>query len=332
MKLTGLEQFYELLRKERAAPLWQVMSNLIPRVPENAALPALWPSKTIRPLVMESGNVISAEDAERRVLILENPGLAGTSRIAQTLFAGVQLVLPGEVARCHRHVAAALRFVIEGSGAYTAVNGERTFMRPGDFILTPSWSFHDHGNPGSEPVIWMDGLDVPVVNFFGAGFTEHSVEETQVISRADDDAQLRYGSNMLPLEHRSGSMSSPVFNYPYARSREALDQSGRNSPLDQRHGFKMQYINPATGGYPMPTIGAFLQLLPAGFQGSRYRSTDSTVFCVVEGRGRSAAGDQTFEWESHDIFVVPSWCPVSHEAAEESVLFSYYIFVSAHFK
>jgi gentisate 1,2-dioxygenase len=85
----------------------------------------------------------------------------------------------------------------------------------------------------------------------------------------------------------------------------------------------MQYANPATGGYPMPTIGAFLQMLPAGFEGKAYRSTDGTVYCVVEGSGRSDVGDKTFEWEAHDVFVVPSWCRVSHQAVEDAVLFSF---------
>jgi gentisate 1,2-dioxygenase len=114
-----------------------------------------------------------------------------------------------------------------------------------------------------------------------------------------------------------------VFNYPYARSRETLTRLQRTGEVDQYHGLKLQYVNPATGGYPMPTIGAFLQLLPKGFSGSPYRSTDATIFCIVEGRGQSRIGDQTFSWEPHDVFVVPSWMPVSHAVSDESVLFSF---------
>jgi len=128
---------------------------------------------------------------------------------------------------------------------------------------------------------------------------------------------------MLPVEYRTQGLSSPVFNYPYERSRETLERLHRNGPVDARDGVKMQYINPVTGGSPMPAIAAFLQLLPAGFRGVTARSTDATVYCATEGRGRTRIGDQTFEWKKHDIFVAPSWYPVSHAADEDAVLFSF---------
>jgi gentisate 1,2-dioxygenase len=265
------------------------------------------------------------QEAERRVLVLENPGIRGASQITQSLYAGLQLIQPGEVAASHRHAASALRLIVEGDGGgYTAVDGERTAMQTGDFVLTPSWTFHDHGNLGSSPVIWMDVLDVPIVNIFDTSFAEHHPEETQPVARKEGDALARFGANMLPLEYlpKRAVSPSPVFNYPYSRSREALEQLYRNGPADPHHGVKLQYVNPATGGYPLPTIAAFLQLLPKGFAGKAYRSTDSTIYHVVEGRGRSRIGSQTFEWGPRDIFVVPSWQAVSHEASEEAVLFS----------
>jgi gentisate 1,2-dioxygenase len=272
---------------------------------------------------MESGKLITAEQAERRVLMLANPGIQGVSQITDSLYAGLQLILPGEVAPTHRHTASALRFIIEGSGAFTAVDGERTTMRPGDFILTPSWTYHDHGNPSDTPTVWMDGLDIPLVNMFNTGFAEHHPEKTQSVSRKEGDALARYGANLMPLEYKPSNMAAPVFNYPYSRSREVLDRLHRNGPLHPVHGIKLQYINPATGGYPMPAIGAFLQLLPSGFAGSEYRSTDATVYCAVEGCGRSRIGDRFFEWKERDIFVVPSWFPVAHESTDDAVLFSY---------
>jgi gentisate 1,2-dioxygenase len=272
---------------------------------------------------MEAGRLITAEEAERRVLMLENPGLPHASRITQSLYAGLQLIMPGEIARTHRHTAAALRLVIEGQGAYTAVDGERTTMHPGDFILTPSWTYHDHGNPGDAPVIWLDGLDIPIVNMFDTSFAEHHPDTMQPVSRPEGDSQLRYGSNLLPLEFAVSRQSSPLFTYPYGRSRETLEQLSRSAPLHPCHGTKMQFVNPATGGYPMPTIGAFIQLLPAGFRGAPYRSTDATICYVVEGRGQSQVGNTSLAWEAHDIFVVPSWNTVAHDAADDTVLFSF---------
>src|SRR5690242_863273 len=315
-------EFYDRLEKSSAAPLWEVLADIVRTEPRTACRPALWRYEDVRPLIMESGRIITAKEAERRVLILENPGLRGQSRITQSIYAGMQLVLPGEVAPSHRHTAAALRFIIEGEGAYTAVDGERTTMHPGDFILTPSWTYHDHGNPSNQPVVWLDGLDIPTVNHFDTSFAEHYPQETQPVSRQEGDALVRYGANLLPLEY-TAAKRTPLLSYPYARSREALEQLRRNGPVHVSHGIKMQYVNPATGGYPMPTIGAFIQWLPAGFHGTNYRSTDATVYCCVEGLGCSQVGDASLVWKEHDIFVVPSWAPVSHEAQKESVLFSF---------
>jgi gentisate 1,2-dioxygenase len=196
-------------------------------------------------------------------------------------------------------------------------------MQPGDFVLTPSWTWHDHGNEGDGPAIWLDGLDVPIVNLFDTSFADHYPDTTQPVVKQEGDALARFGSGLLPVEHRATSLSAPTFTYPYSRTREALDRLYRNGPLHDAHGIKMQYVNPATGGYPMPTIAAFLQLLPKGFRGRKYRATDATVFCVSEGRGQTTVGDTTFAWGPRDIFVAPSWMPVSHEAIDEVVLFSF---------
>ncbi|MGA2883346.1 MAG: cupin domain-containing protein [Bryobacteraceae bacterium] len=291
-------EFYQRIAKLNAAPLWEVLSEIVGAQPHSASVPALWRYEELRPFLMESGQLITAREAERRVLMLENPGFRGASRITQSVYAGLQLVLPGEFTNSHRHVACALRFIIEGEGAYTAVDGERVDMHPRDLILTPSWTFHDHGNPGSTPVIWLDGLDIPIVNFFDSSFAEHLPDE------ATQDAV---------------AAASSAFAFPYAPAREAL--SG-NKLLHPCHGVKIEYVN-GNGASVTRTLGASLQLLPAGFHGLPYRSTDSTVYCVAEGRGSSRIGDRSFQWSERDIFVVPSWYTVSHRSAEESVLFSF---------
>src|SRR5690242_7428624 len=318
--------FYRRLEQKHAAPLWEVLSDLIPSQPRPSASPALWRYQEMRSLLIEASSLITAKEAERRVLILENPSMPGTSLITQSLYAGLQLVAPRETTPTHRHVTSALRFVIESEGGYTAVDGERTTMHPGDFVITPSWTYHDHGNPGDKPVIWLDGLDLPIVNLLGTSFAEPHPEGLQPMTRPEGDAQARYSENLLPLNYEPARLTTPVFNYTYARSREALDRLYRHGPpdaCDACHGIKMQYANPATGGYPMPTIGAFLQLLPPGFRGAAYRSTDAAIYCVAEGSGRSTIGDQEFQWGKNDVFVVPSWCPVSHKAEKEAVLFSF---------
>ena len=315
--------FYERIGKANLTPLWEVLGDLVPKHPQSPCVPALWNFDQAREYLMEAGTLISAREAERRVLILENPALRGESSITRTLYCGLQLILPGEIAPSHRHTQSALRFVVDGEGAYTAVDGERTTMRPGDFILTPSGTWHDHGNPGTQPVIWMDGLDIPLVRMLDAGFTERYPEETQPVTHVEGDALARYGANLLPVDHQVSALSSPLFVYPYERTREALERVYQNGPVHPAHGVRLQYANPATGGSPMPTMAAFIQRLPAAFKGQRYRSTDGTIYCVVEGQGRSRIGDKTFDWGPKDIFVVPSWIPVAHETSGDAVLFSY---------
>jgi len=318
------QDLYRRMDKSNLAPLWEVLHNLIPNEPATPCKPALWKYRDARPYLMEAGKLITAKEAIRRVLILENPGMRGESCITQSLYAGLQLILPGEIAPSHRHTQSALRFIVEGSGAYTAVDGERTTMHPGDFIITPSWTYHDHGNPGNEPVVWMDGLDIRIVQTFAAQFHEVYGEEVQPVSRSEGAATARYGSGLVPLGAPAPfGKTSPIFNYPYARSREALAMLARDSDADPCHGWKMQFTNPLTGGHAMPTIAAFIQLLPKGNRTKTYRCTDGTVFSVVEGRGTATIAGHAYDFEPRDTFVVPSWMPLELESREETVLFSF---------
>ena len=318
------QDLYRRMDKHNTAPLWEVLHALIPDTPATRCKPYLWKYKDVRPYITEAGKLITAREAIRRVLVLENPGMRGESCITQSLYAGLQLILPGEIAPSHRHTQSALRFIVEGSGAYTAVDGERTTMYPGDFIITPSWTFHDHGNPGQEPVVWMDGLDIRIVELFAAQFHEVYPEEVQPVTRSVGAATARFGNGLAPINAQSPfGKTTPIFNYPYSRSRESLALLAKDQAPDPHHGWKMTFTNPLTGGHAMPTIAAFIQLLPAGFRSQPYRSTDGTIYSVVEGTGRVAIGTESFEFEPRDTFVVPSWVPVSIQATGETVLFSF---------
>ncbi|SNT53914.1 gentisate 1,2-dioxygenase [Tardiphaga sp. OK246] len=317
------EAFYRKIDGENLSALWNVMGDLITPEPKSACRPHLWKFDDIRAYMMEAGKLITAKEAERRVLVLENPGLRGQSKVTTSLYAGVQMVMPGEVAPAHRHSQSALRFVLEGEGAHTAVDGERTMMAPGDFVITPSMKWHDHGNQASEPMFWLDGLDIPMVQFFDASFAEGLEEDEQKVTRPVGDSFARYGRNLLPVDLKRTAKASPIFNYPYSYTREALEAAKAHDEWDACHGLKLRFSNPVTGDFAMPTIGTFIQLLPNGFKTARYRSTDATVFAPIEGRGRSRIGDQTFEWGPRDLFVVPSWQWVTHESDEDAVLFSF---------
>lgn len=318
------ESFYARISQQNLTPLWKSLANLVTPEPVSLCQPAAWRFDDIRAAMVEAGTLITAKEAERRVLVLENPGLRGQSKITTDLYAGVQLVLPGEVAPAHRHTQSALRFVLEGDGAHTTVNGERTIMHEGDFIITPPMAWHDHGNHSADPIFWLDGLDIPLVQFLDTSFAEHLGQDEQVLTRPTGDSDARYGANLLPVDHKQGSGSSPVFNYPYSRTRDALERLKAAEVWDPCHGIKMRYTNPITGNHAMCTIGTFIQLLPKGFSTSAYRSTDATIFVPIEGSGTSYIGDNfVVQWKKRDIFVVPSWKHVRHEATAESVLFSF---------
>lgn len=318
-----MSDYTKKIAKQNLAPLWNVMSSLITKEPKSDCQSYLWCYDDIRPALMEAGDIISAKEAVRRVLILENPGLKGQSKITTSLYGGLQLVLPGEVAPCHRHCQSALRFILEGSGAHTAVNGERTIMSPGDFVITPSMAWHDHGNHSDEPMVWLDGLDIPIVQFFDASFVEDLDQDEQEITRPPNTSQALFGEGLLPVENNHQGSCSPVFNYTYEKSRAALQTLKHNQDNDPHHGLKLHYANPLDGGYAMPTMATFLQLLPKNFTSQPYRSTDATVFVCVEGSGTSTIGNDVFAWGPRDIFVVPSWQQVSHKANNDSVLFSF---------
>ncbi|QLC73097.1 gentisate 1,2-dioxygenase [Pseudomonas sp. LPB0260] len=319
--------FYRRIDAHALFPLWEQLHSLVPAQPAGHCVPALWRYRELRPFLMEAGELITAEEAIRRVLVLENPAIRGQAALTPSLYGGLQLILPGEIAPSHRHSQSALRFVVEGRGAYTAVDGERTTMEPGDFIITPSWTWHDHGNPavveGGEPVVWLDGLDIPLVRFFGATFTEDAEQAVQPLTRQEGNSMARYGMNLLPVRQQSRSHTSPIFNYPYVRTREALDTLLRQGEVDAWDGVKLRYVNPTTGGWAMPTIATFMQILPRGFRGQTYRSTDATVFSVVEGKGSVRIAGERFDFQDKDIFVVPSWAAVSFQTDEDCVLFSY---------
>ncbi|MDI9334327.1 MAG: gentisate 1,2-dioxygenase [Cytophagales bacterium] len=330
-------QLYADMLPHHLTPLWEVLHSLVPPSPATPCLPAFWSYEAVRPYLARAGEVISAAEAVRRVLILENPALRGQSAITQSLYAGLQLILPGEVAPSHRHTQSALRFIVEGEGAYTAVNGERTTMHEGDFIITPSWTWHDHGNESDKPMVWLDGLDIPIIRFFDAGFAENGSSAAQAVTQTEGESFARFGHNMAPVRHDGLYASpygrtSPLFSYPIARTLEALYTLERSATLDDWDGFKLAYTNPLSGQSPMPTIATFMQRLPKGFAGKPYKQTDGAVFSVCEGSGTATitgtqpgGGTSTaiFHFTHRDHFVVPSWHSLKLSSTEGCTLFSF---------
>jgi gentisate 1,2-dioxygenase len=324
----SLEAFYRELPPLFTKPLWCVLTEALTPEPRVRSAPHVWRYRDLRPRLLRAGELVTAEEAERRVLMLLNPATGDRPAVTETLYAGLQLILPGEVARTHHHTPSAIRFIVEGEGGYTVVSGEKSMMHKGDFLTTPNWTWHDHGSEGDQPVIWLDGLDIPFVTNLDAIFFQEFAdvsdgEQVQPVTKSLEDSQWRWGSNLRPTWQGPSATYTPVLNYRWDRCRAALhalrDDTG--SPFD---GIILEYINPHTGGPALPTMSAYLQLLPAGEHTRAHRHVASTVYHVAEGGGYSIIAGERFDWEAGDTFVVPAWAWHEHASASgEAVLFSF---------
>lgn len=296
------EGFYAELERRRLVALWRVVRGLMPGQPRSRFLPHLWRWKDLQALATTAAELVVVDRAaERRVLGLENPGVPGGCAATPTLWAAVQILLPGEVAPAHRHSQGAIRFILQGEGAYTTVEGEKHVMRRGDLVLTPPWLWHDHGNVGQEPTIWFDGLDIPLVGSLDASFFEQFHEQAQPARDAP--------------RHR--------WSYPWPETRPALMRLGEGdaSPFDD---LALQYLD-ASGSPVLPTLGCWVQRLRPGVHTRAHRHVSSAVYVVFEGSGFSVLDGEGFGWGPGDMFAVPPWTWHEHangSSEREAILFS----------
>jgi gentisate 1,2-dioxygenase len=318
--LEGLSQF-------NVGPLWKVLGQVLTPEPRTRAVPHVWRWKELRPHLLRSGEVVTAAEAERRVLMLLNPGLEGQVATTKTLYGGLQLILPGEVARTHRHTPNALRFIIEGEGAYTVVDGDKMTMAPGDFVLTPNWTWHDHGSTGNEPVVWLDGLDLPLASLLENIFTEPFPQEAQAVTKPLNSSVAGYGKGgLLPSWQRpTDGGNSALLKYTWTDAYDMLMSLGKDdeSPFD---GTILEYVNPVTGGPSLPTMDSFLQRLRPGQKTQPHRHSASAVYLAVEGYGQTMINGTAYEWAPGDVFALPLWASHCHEnlsASEDAILFSF---------
>lgn len=318
---SDLQAYYEDLASLNMAPLWTRPDTALE--PQSKLQPFLWRWQEMRPRAMRALELVGTKEAERRVICCVNPG-AGRGA-TNTLVANLQVVGPGEIARAHRHTPAALRFIIESTGGYTVVNGDTIPMLPGDLVLTPNWTWHDHANDADTPMIWLDGLDAPLVGMLEASFREEYPEETQKTKEEVDASLMKYGSGALrPAWESPDDGNSPLWHYPWSQTKAALDRLAESEAGSPQDGVILQYTNPATGGPVMPTIACYVQVLQPGQRTQAHRHTSSTVYHVVEGRGATVAGGQRMEWDAKDVFVVPGW--TWHEHVNDSTTHPAYLF------
>ncbi len=305
------------------SPLWSVLADLVTETPKPQAQAYAWRYDAVRALLMRAGDHITAEEAERRVLILENPGTAGTHRVTDSLYAGLQLVLPGERAPNHRHTQSALRFVLESNGAWTSVDGERVPMDEFDLVLTPNWRWHEHGG-GDGPAIWLDGLDIPIIQKFSAGFAERTGNTPGAGEIPTGTSMAAFGSNMHPISGRVEGVDTPLFHYPFAKWGRALDDFSLSQDADPHFGWAMEFLNPVNGGAAMGTISAFAQKIARSTKTLARKQSAGAVYTAVSGSGALIVDGARYDVAPRDIVVVPSWSALQIEAADtDLVLFSY---------
>ena len=308
--------YSQTLESLSLGPLWTALHQLLPHERTTRALPHLWSWRAVRPLLHEAARLVPLEQAERRVLVLENPGLKGAYSITASLFAGLQIILPGEAAPSHHHTPGALRFVVEGTGAYTTVDGVKCAMEPGDLIITPPMHWHDHGHEGRDPMVWLDGLDLPLVRSFDASWASHMRPAQPPLTATDSSQDEFTAAGLVPRRSRYPDGEYPQVRWPWQTVRGALAATAAAAAPDQP--VVLRYVNPRTGAPPLPTMGAEAQWLRPGEATRRERRTASAVFHVIEGRGESLVGGVRFTWERGDTFVAPPYHWVSHRHAGEA--------------
>lgn len=317
---------YAAVGELSAAPLWRYYGDLFAVEPKNRAVAQLWCYARLRELALHFCETLSLQEAERRVLMLVNPGLKDPPATLNTLYAGIQIITPGETAQAHRHVANAFRFIIEGSGGYTTVNGERVHMSAGDLLLTPGWHWHDHVHEGDGPMMWLDGLDYPLVNALDVGFAEQYPQRLQPVITADDVSTRQYLHGRLnPAWQRHAGPATPIGNYPWVQTQRAFAAIGDDAAGSASEGVLLEYTNPWDGGTVLPTIACRIARLPAGFSGQLRRHTASTIYHVVSGSGHTEIDGAHYDWSDKDVFCIPGWATYRHHSDpdRDAYLFSY---------
>lgn len=327
----ALKQLYSDFAAEHLMPLWTQIDDLMPLQPAPKAVPHVWKWSVLFPLAQRSGDLVPVgRGGERRAIGLGNPGLGGRPYVSPTLWAAIQYLGPKETAPEHRHAQNAFRFVVEGEGVWTVVNGDPVRMSRGDFLLTPGWNFHGHHNETDQPMAWIDGLDIPFsyqndVGFFEFGSERVTDPATPDFSRGE---RLWAHPGLRPLSGLQDTVSSPLMAYRWEFTDRALteqlllEEEGQPATVEQGHA-AVRYTNPTTGGDVMPTIRAEFHRLRAGAVTPARREVGSSVFQVFEGDGVVELNGVEHKLAIGDLFVVPSWVSWSLKAETQFDLFRF---------
>ncbi|WP_229123210.1 cupin domain-containing protein [Enemella evansiae] len=311
-----LTELYRSFEKELLIPLWYEIGDLMPANPQSKAAAHLWRWADLLPLAEQAGRIVAVgRGGERRAIALANPSLGGRPYIAPNLWCAIQYLGPGETAPYHRHTQNAFRFVVEGQGVWTLVNGDSVAMQRGDFLPQGSWNWHAHHNPSGNPMAWIDGLDIPFQYAAESTFFEFGPEEldnTGTPELSDSEKLWRHGG-LTPLTAAGRtSPSSPLLAYRWSATDAALTgqlEVARNRPevLPEPGHAAVRYTNPQTARDVLPTIRTEIHRITPGTETTPIRRVGSSVYQVFDGSGRVRVGEQSWSVTRGDLFVVPSW-------------------------
>ena len=326
-----LLEFYKKLEGKSTTAFWRRANDIEPWEPITRYKPTVWRYEELRDLVLQSAELVKPEEAGRRVIVLMNNSDAGREHTSCVgwLFSGLQVMKPGEITPAHKHTASAQRFIMEGGGAYTVVDGHQVTLNKNDYVLTPNGCWHDHGVfEDGQVSIWQDGLDIPLMNSLETNFYSVYPEETQKAKYNIDDSPMSYGApGLIPVDREPWEKPySPLLVYRWEDTKEALynlSKAGDGSPFD---GYILRYSNPVTGGWAMNTMGAHMQMLNPSQHTKAHRHTGNVMYNCAGGEGYSIIGGQEYHWQEHDIFCVPSWVWHEHvntSKSDEAFLYSF---------
>ncbi len=323
-QLGTLEELPQDYRDDMAAagvaPLWPMMRNVLPHdAPNPVTRPGYWKYDKLRPLLIRAGELTPVEKAERRVLVLSDPGRGtGAMQATASIYLGMQLLLPGEAAPAHVHTPSAVRIIVEGTGGFTVVDGEKLPMEEGDLVLTPGGEWHDHGHEGTKPVVWLDALDLPLFYYLEGSYAKEGPLQAQ--RNRPDASQVEYlSAGLAPARKLKGGLRRyPMMRYPWARTEAALREMAKYA--DDSGLAELDFINPETGDDVLPTMGFTAMMLAGGWSHRPPLRSSSAAYHVVRGRGATTINGERFEWGPKDTFSAPVFAEITHEAAEESFL------------
>lgn len=320
----ALEKLYRGFEQEMLIPLWTEIGDLMPLEPRSKASPHMWRWDNLLKLADEAGHIVPVgRGGERRAIALANPTLGGRPYATPTLWAAIQYLMPGEDAPEHRHTQHAFRFVVEGEGVWTVVNGDSIRMSRGDFLPQGGWNWHAHHNAASEPMAWIDGLDIPFsyyteTPFFEFGRDELTEEEhaTPQFSRSE---RLWGHPGLRPVSQLESTPSSPLLAYRWVDTDRALSEQlaledeGCAATLSPGHA-AVRYTNPTNGRDVLPTIRTEMHRIRGGAGTLVRREVGSSVFQVFDGQGTVTVGERQWQVRRGDMFVVPSWASFQAKA------------------